>query len=168
MLEDVFTILARTPDLLRQELATMSLGEMKTRPAPHKWSAQEVLAHLNDVEEHAMRAHVEVMLTHDTPVLPAFNQEARVVEMRYDRQDPRRSLEAFARRRRANLRWLRKIRPAQLKRKGLHEQVGEITIEEFLNEWAFHDLGHLKQILEIKRHTLYPRMGNMKAFYQLT
>ena len=36
-----------------------------------------------------------------------------------------------------------------------------------ITEWAFHDLGHLKQILEIKRYALYPRMGNMRAFYKL-
>ena len=41
-------------------------------------------------------------------------------------------------------------------------------MEELVTEWAFHDLGHLKQILEIKRYALYPRMGNMQAFYQLT
>ncbi len=168
MLEDVFAILASTPDLLRRELASMTPAEMKARPAPNKWSVQEVLAHLNDVEEMAMRGRVRAMLESDTPVLPAFNQEARVVEMHYDRQDPRRNLQNFTRQRRANVRWLRKIKPAQLKRKGLHEQVGEITIEEFLNEWAFHDLGHLKQILEIKRYALYPRIGNLKAFYQLS
>ena len=28
-------------------------------------------------------------------------------------------------------------------------------------------LGHYKQILEIKRYTLYPRIGNMRTFYEL-
>lgn len=168
MLKDVFAILASTPEKIRREVADMSPRELKTRPAPNKWSVQEVLAHLDDVEQSAMRERVEVMLDRDTPTLVPFNQEARMVEMRYDRIDPRKSLASFTRKRQKNLKWLRKIRPAQLKRKGLHEQVGEITIEELLNEWAFHDLGHLKQVLEIKRYALYPRMGNMKGFYQLT
>jgi hypothetical protein len=30
------------------------------------------------------------------------------------------------------------------------------------------NLGHLKQILEIKRYRLYPRMRNMRAFYKLS
>jgi hypothetical protein len=54
-----------------------------------------------------------------------------------------------------------------LKRKGVHQEVGEIAAAEMITEWAFHDLGHLKQILEIKRYALYPRMGNMRAFYEL-
>jgi CelD/BcsL family acetyltransferase involved in cellulose biosynthesis len=168
MLSGVFEILKSTPEKIRREVSLLSPSELKTRPAPYKWSIQEVLAHLEDVEENAMQARVQAMLKEDAPRLPAFDQEARVVEMRYDQKDPRRSLASFARKRQANLKWLRKIRPAQLKRKGIHELVGEVSVEEFLNEWAFHDLGHLKQILEIKRHALYPRMGNMRTFYKLS
>jgi len=54
-----------------------------------------------------------------------------------------------------------------LKRQGVHQSVGTVSAEEMITEWAFHDLGHLKQILEIKRYALYPRMGNMRAFYDL-
>ena len=114
-----------------------------------------------------MRDRVQAILDRDKAVLLPFDQEARVAKMHYDRKDPRRSLAAFARKRQVNLLWLRKLRPAQLKRQGVHQQVGEVSVEEFLNEWAFHDLGHLKQILEVKRYALYPRMGNMKAFYEL-
>jgi len=46
---------------------------------------------------------------------------------------------------------------SQLRRKGHHEVVGEITAEEMIHEWAFHDLGHLKQILEVKRYALWPK-----------
>jgi hypothetical protein len=167
MLEDVFEILATTPEKIRREVATLSPRQMKTRPAPGKWSVQEVLAHLEDMEEISMRKRVEAMVREDRPVLAAIDQEARAVEMRYDRKEPRRCLVAFTEERKANLKWLRKLRPAQLKRKGVHEEVGKVSVEEFLNEWAFHDLGHLKQILEIKRYALYPRMGNMRKFYEL-
>jgi hypothetical protein len=45
--------------------------------------------------------------------------------------------------------------------------VGEITVGEMIHEWAFHDLGHLKQILEVKRYALWPRIGNLRAFYRM-
>jgi hypothetical protein len=167
MLKDVLPILASTPEKLRREIAVLSAKEMKTRPAPEKWSVQEILAHLDDVEEHGMRARVAAMLEQDAPVLLPFDQEARLVEMKYQRKDPRRTLASFTRQRQANLRWLRKLKPAQLNRKGIHQTVGEITAGELIHEWAFHDLGHLKQILEVKRYALYPRMGNMRQFYAL-
>jgi hypothetical protein len=168
MLRDVFAVLASTPEKLRREISSMSPREMRTAPAPGKWSVQLVLAHLDDVEEHAMRNRVEAMVRQDMPTLPAFDEEARVVEMGYVRKGPRRSLASFARKRQANLKWLRKLKPGDLKRKGMHQLVGEVSVENFLNEWAFHDLGHLKQILEIKRYALYPRIGNMQAFYKLS
>jgi len=165
VLKDVLAVLASTPEKIQRETSTLSARDLKTPPAPGKWSIQLVLAHLEDVEEVGMRSRVEAMLNQDLPRFASFDQEARVVEMRYDRKDPRRTLAAFARQRRANVKWLARLKPAQLKRRGIHERVGEITVEELLNEWAFHDLGHLKQILEIKRRAFFPRMGNMKAFY---
>jgi len=35
-----------------------------------------------------------------------------------------------------------------------------------IHEWAFQDLGHLKQILEVKRYALWPKMANMRQFYK--
>ena len=168
MLEEVFSILASTPIKLHKEIDGLTARQMKRRPAPEKWSIQEILAHLDDVEEHAMRARVAAILNEDRPHLPVFDQEGRVEEMKYRRIDPRHSLRAFARKRRVNLKWLRRLRPAQLKRVGIHAAVGEISAGEFIHEWAFHDLGHLKQILEVKRYSLYPRMGAMRAFYKLS
>ena len=167
MLKAILEILATTPGKLRREISTLSGREMRDRPAPGKWSVQEVLAHLADVEEVGMRARVAAIIEQENPTLPAFDQEARAVQLRYNRMDPRRSLARFERQRRANLRWLRKLRPAQLKRQGVHQTVGKISAEELINEWAFHDLGHLKQILDIKRYGLYSRIGNMRAFYEL-
>lgn len=167
-LKDVLGLLASTPEKVRCEVAVMTPRQVKTRPAANKWSIQEILAHLADVEEVGMRARVAAMIEEDEPVLLPFDQEKRAVELRYDRKDPRRSLESFARQRRANVRWLRTLKPAQLKRQGRHQVVGIITAAEMIHEWAFHDLGHIKQILEVKRYALWPHMGRMQEFYKLT
>jgi len=167
MLKAVLEILTTTPEKLKREISTFSRREMLARPASNKWSVQEVLAHLADVEEGGMRARVAAIIEQKNPTLPFFDQEARATELKYNTIDARQSLTRFERQRRANVKWLRTLRPAQLKRRGVHQQVGDITAEELITEWAFHDLGHVKQILEIKRYALYPRMGNMRAFYEL-
>jgi len=167
MLKDVITILASTPEKLKREIASMSLKEMKARPAPDKWSVQGVLAHLDDVEEIGMRARVAAMIEAENPLLPSFDQEKRAQEMKYNRKHPLKSLASLTRQRQANVNWLDRLKPAQLKRRGTHQKVGELSVQELVTEWAFHDLGHLKQILEIKRYKLYPRIGNMRAFYKL-
>jgi hypothetical protein len=168
MLEDVLAILSSTPEKVRREIHDLSLRQMKTRPATDKWAVQEILAHLDDVEEAGMRARVAAMIEQEQPTLPLFDQEARVVEMEYNKRDPLATLAHFTRQRRANVKWLRTLRPSQLTRRGVHESVGEITAGEMIHEWAFHDLGHLKQILEVKRYALWPRIGNLQAFYRLS
>jgi len=168
MLKDVMAILASTPEKLKREIASMSLQEMKTRPAANKWSVQEVLAHMDDIEEIGMRARVAAMIETDNPILPSIDQEKRAEEMKYNRINPLKSLAGLARQRQANVKWLNRLRPAQQKRRGTHQEVGVISVEELVTEWALHDLGHIKQILEIKRYMLYPRIGNMRAFYRLS
>jgi hypothetical protein len=167
MLKPVLEILATTPQKLEREISTLSRREMLTRPTANKWSIGEVLAHLADVEEIGMRARVAAMVEQDSPTLPSFDQEARAIAFKYNTINPRESLTQLARQRRTNVKWLRALRPAQLKRRGVHQTVGEISAEELITEWAFHDLGHLKQILEIKRYSLYPHIGKMRAFYEL-
>ena len=165
MLDNVFAILASTPEKLRRELHGLSLPEMKRPPAPGKWSIQVILAHLADVEQHGMRGRVEAIVTGDRPVFAPFDQEKRAVEQHYNRIDPRKSLAYLGAQRQANLKWLRRLRPGQWRRVGVHPMVGEVSALDFVHEWAFHDLGHLKQVLEVKRYALYPHMGNTQKFY---
>lgn len=164
----VLEILTSTPSKVRREVAAMSPREIRARPAAGKWSVQEILAHLDDIEGIGFRARIEAIIRQDRPLLPSIDQDARAVERRYGRTNPARALDSWARRRRGNLRWLRTLRPVQLRRRGTHEKIGEMTAEEFVFEWAFHDLGHLKQILEVKRYALYPRIGNMRNYYKLS
>ncbi len=114
-----------------------------------------------------MRARVAAIVERERPVLQPFDQERRAEELGYAGKNIREVLENFRKQRKANVAWLRTLRDAQLRRTGTHASVGELSAGDFLHEWAFHDLGHLKQILEIKRYGLWPRMGNMQKFYSL-
>src|SRR5215469_7035558 len=113
MLEDVFAILASTPEKLLREVRDFSSREMRKEPAPGKWSVQVILGHLADAEQFGMRDRVEAIVIHDRPVFEPFDQKQRVVEMHYERIDPLKSLASLTRQRRANVKWLRKLRPAQ-------------------------------------------------------
>lgn len=166
VLEGVLAILASTPEKLRRELQHLSPHEMKKRPAPGKWSVQEILAHLADVEQLGMRSRVEAIVTGERPLFEPFDQEKRAVELRYHRIDPRKSLASLATQRRANLRWLRELRPAALRRVGIHSQIGEVSAWNFIHEWAFHDVSHLRQIMDVERYVLFTEMGHTRKFYQ--
>ena len=40
-------------------------------------------------------------------------------------------------------------------RLALHKEYGEITMSQMSNEWALHDLGHIRQIAELARARKY-------------
>ena len=50
----------------------------------------------------------------------------------------------------------------------MHQEYGEITLAQMLNEWALHDLGHIRQIAELVRARKYlAGAGPMAASYNL-
>jgi hypothetical protein len=128
--KEVLKTLDSTPEKIRREIASLLPRDLKARPAPNKWSVQEILAHLDDVEELGMRARVAAMIEEDEPLLLPFDQEKRALEQKYGQRNPQSSLDHLTLQRKANVKWLRTLKPAQLRRQGHHELVGEITAEE--------------------------------------
>ncbi len=51
----------------------------------------------------------------------------------------------FSRLRAASLELLDTVRPADLARRVRHQDLGPVTLEQMLNEWAAHDLMHIVQ-----------------------
>jgi hypothetical protein len=49
-----------------------------------------------------------------------------------------------------------------------HSSIGLYTFAHQLNEWAFHDLGHVRQIAELVRTVkYYPYMGPYQLEYKV-
>ena len=64
--------------------------------------------------------------------------------------------------------WLTSLPARVLSRKGQHSELGTITVEQLMNEWAFHDLGHVRQIAEIVRaQVYYPKLGPFAKYYSV-
>jgi len=42
-------------------------------------------------------------------------------------------------------------------------------VAQLVNEYAFHDLGHIRQIMELYRaHVFYPEMGAYQGYYKIS
>ena len=56
--------------------------------------------------------------------------------------------------------WLDSLPASVCGRTGRHEELGMLSFNQLLNEFAFHDLGHMRQVIELYRaHAFYPNMG---------
>jgi hypothetical protein len=64
-----------------------------------------------------------------------------------------------------NLTWLRQLTLQQRSHVVQHPRYGEITVDTYVAEWAYHDLDHLRQILSVLAADLYPHIGPFQSLY---
>jgi hypothetical protein len=139
---------AATAKKIERLIKGLSTAKLRKRPAPDKWSVNEILAHLAEAEIAGSFRMRLILGSPGTPVA-AFDQDAWVLSGHYEKRDPRKSLEQFRALRQANLELLKSLTPEQWKHHGIHAERGKETIEHIVRMFAGHDLNHLRQIEEI-------------------
>ncbi len=159
-------VLRQTPDILRSLLAHATAEDLDWQPAADRWSINMVLAHLADVERKAIVTRLRAIAEQDRPLLPVYDQ---LELFRSGKKfDGWRELASFEQDRRAMLAWLETVPASIGSRTGRHEELGVVTFSELLNEFAFHDLGHIRQVIELYRsHAFYPNMGVFQSYYKI-
>lgn len=139
-----------TAKKLERLIKGVPASKLRKRPAPDKWSVNEILAHLSETEIVGGFRMRLILGAPGTPIV-AFDQDAWVVSGHYEKRDPRQSLEQFRVLREANLCLLKSLTPAQWKHYGMHSERGQETIERIADMFAGHDLNHIGQIEQILR-----------------
>jgi len=159
-------ILEQTPGILRSLLASATKDDLDWQPAPDRWSISMVLAHLAEVELNGFVSRFRAIAEQDNPYLPVYDQLALFVSGR--KFDGRAELDTFERERTDTLAWLKTLPNSVGTRTGRHEELGVISFDVLLHEFAFHDLGHIRQIIELYRsHAFYPHMGGFRSYYKI-
>lgn len=142
---DPIKVQASTAKKLAKLIQGKSAAKLRKRPAPTKWSASEILAHLADTEIVQGWRMRSVLAVPGTPI-QAYDQDAWVVSGHYDQRDARKSLEQFRVLRQANLDLLKSLTPQQWKLHGMHAERGVQSIEQMVTLIAGHDINHLEQV----------------------
>ncbi|MGA7795802.1 MAG: DinB family protein [Candidatus Acidiferrales bacterium] len=146
--KDPLKVQASTAAKLGRLVQRASAAKLRKRPAPGKWSAGEILAHLADCEIVTGWRMRQILGAPGTPI-QSFDQNAWAVAGHYEKRDVRKSLEQFRVAREANLALLKSLSPEQWKHYGLHAERGIETIEHIIHLHAGHDLNHLNQVERI-------------------
>jgi hypothetical protein len=159
-------VLGQTPATLRNILSSATDDDINWVPSRGRWSIAMVLAHLADVELNGFVSRFRAIAEQENPSLPAYNQLALFESGA--RFDGREELSRFERRRADTLAWLKTLPPDVESRLGRHEELGVISFGQLLNEFAFHDLGHIRQIAEVYRsRAFFPNMGVFQNYYTI-
>ena len=142
---------AATARKLDHLIKGVSTARLRQRPAPEKWSVNEIIAHLADAEIVGGFRLRFILGSPGAPIVP-YDQDKWVTSGHYDQRDPRKSVEQFSVLRQWNLALLKSLTPEQWKHYGMHSERGRESIEHMVRMFAGHDLNHLQQIGEILAH----------------
>jgi hypothetical protein len=160
--------LRTTPEILRLLMEGLSEEDTKWKPAPNRFSIAEALEHLSHVEGHCFRARVEKMALEDNPAIEPYDPDAYFADGQYSGREAEDSFDHFEEQREMNVEYLQGLPDSVADRVGIHAKIGEISVAHVMNEWAFHDIGHIKQIGEIIRALkYYPGMGAFRDQYKI-
>jgi hypothetical protein len=134
-----------TADKLQKLTRGVPRKKLNRRPAPGKWSATEILAHLAETEWVIGWRLRSILSANGTPI-QAFDQDAWAKTSNYAKQDPRKSLALFRILRDENLALLKSIPKERWEYYGMHQERGKESIARIFQLIAGHDLNHLGQI----------------------
>ena len=158
-IQPAICLLAKTPQLLETLLSDLPVEPLHWKPAPDRWSISEVLAHLSALEA-VYADRVRRMTAEDSPALAKYDLDGAKARQDYSRGSGAENLAQFTSLRRSTVARLTSLPASAGARTGVHSELGTITLAHMLNEWASHDLGHLRQIEELYRaHAFHPNSG---------
>jgi DinB superfamily len=143
--KDPVEVLSTTPRELQEVIKGASQKSLDAKPAPDKWSATMILAHLADSEiVYAFRLRLILGASGNT--IQAIDQDAWAVTFDYGTQNPAVSVEGFRVNGKRTLRMLKKLSKQQWDFYGLHTERGKETVRRIIELMAGHDINHLRQI----------------------
>ena len=158
-------ILGRTPDTLRALLKGLSDAWVKINEGDDTWSAYDVVGHLIHGEYTDWIPRAGIILTEggEHPFEP-FDRFAMFQESQGKSLDE--LLDTFERARAESLSNLHSFQLStnDLKKTGIHPELGVVTLEQLLATWVVHDLSHIAQIAEVMARQYRDGVGPWKAY----
>jgi hypothetical protein len=142
---DPLTVAAATPAKIVSLIRGLTPTHLANRPAPGKWSIQEIISHLADTEM-VMSCRARWIAFEDHPTLVPFDQEKWAAGRAREKESVTETIERLRLLRRSQVRLFRHASKKDFRRTGFHPERGVVTLRVQLETLAGHDLNHLKQI----------------------
>jgi len=145
-LDEAITILERTPAALGAMLAGLPETWIRATEGDGTWSPYDVIGHLIHGERTDWIPRARHILAGETRAFEPFDRMAQFAESQGKSLGE--LLTTFADLRRENVSALMgmNLTEADLGRRGLHPELGDVTLGQLLATWVVHDLDHVAQI----------------------
>lgn len=163
--EEAVPVLARTPAVLGLWLSDLPPSWTSATEGPGTWSPFDVVGHLIHAERTDWIPRAEHILRHgETAPFPPFDREAMFAASRG--RPLGELLDTFETLRRESLARLEGLHltAADLTRRGLHPELGPVTLGQLLATWVAHDMTHLAQVVRTMARQYTEAVGPWKAY----
>lgn len=134
-------VLTTTPERWRALVTSLSRNLLERAPQPGEWSALDCLRHITDTERWVFPVRVRAFLAGED--FASFDPDSQGSHS--GEQPAAEVVEEFTRLRRESLVLIGTLTAADLARTARHAELGIVTLNEMLHEWAAHDLMHTVQ-----------------------
>ncbi len=141
----------KSPKQIAAAVSGLPDKTLRYKPAPDKWCILEILGHLADIElVYAYR--IRQMLADKKPVIAPMDGDDWARNLGSTETPPAELVALYGLNRHANLRLLRRLKPADLARSAFHPELQrEVTVAEMIEKMSGHGAGHLQQIERLKK-----------------
>jgi len=154
---EAYEVLRATPGTLREMLGGLS-GVWLECGSPGDWGPYEIVGHLIEGERTDWVPRARLILAHGTGrAFEPFEREPRSAAPMGE------LLDELAERRARNLADVEAM-PLDLAARGLHPDLGEVTLGQLLATWAVHDLSHVAQAAEVMARRWREEIGPWRAY----
>ncbi len=154
-------MMATTPERWVGMAKALPAELLEMRPADQEWSPVECLLHMIDSEK-VYQFRVQAFLA-GKDYFPNFDPDSQGSSL--SGQTPLALAEEFARLRNESLRMLETLSPSDLERKARHGELGMVTFNEMVNNWAGHDLNHTVQAERALMQPFIRGCGPWRKYY---
>ena len=164
-LQHTISLLARTPPTLDALLRDLPEEWTMRNEGGNTFNAFDVIGHLIHGERTDWMPRAKRILEFgESRAFDRFDRRAQEGESQ--RKSMGQLLDEFAQLRSENLAQLRglNLTVQDLGRRGLHPELGPVTLSQLMATWAAHDLTHLHQISRIMAHQYRQAVGPWTAY----
>jgi hypothetical protein len=139
-------------DVPARAIEGLSREQLLAFPVPGTWSIQQIILHLMDSDLIAAD-RMKRVAAEDHPTLIGYNETAFAKNLAYEEVSAQDAAEIFRLNRRMTAELLRRLPDTAFKRTGLHNERGEVTLEQLVDTYTGH-LDHHVKFLKEKRKLL--------------
>ena len=167
-LEGAIEVLSMTPGTLKAMLGNLSDGWISSSNSTDNWQAFDVVGHLIHGEETDWIPRARIILEQgESRTFVPFDRFAQ-----FENSIGKSLADLLAEFEEARARSLAELRSwnvsgEQFELKGMHPELGEVSLSQLLATWVVHDLNHIRQIATAMAKRYEAKVGPWKEYLSI-